>query len=164
MLLRLADPSELPIAVAIDDDACELYATAGIALRFPEEHPFVLGERARWRRCAELGAMWFAVEADTVAGFAALESLDGVMHLEQLSVRRDFGRRGIGAALLRKAMEHDPLTLTTYAHVPWNAPWYQRMGFRRLDERGWSPALRERMTEERAALPMPEQRVAMRRP
>ncbi|MBL8952530.1 MAG: GNAT family N-acetyltransferase [Myxococcaceae bacterium] len=165
MLLRPARPDEVHLAVAIDDDASELYAAAGLALRFPEEHPFVQAERARWLRCAENGSLWFAVEGDVVAGFAAIEHLDGTAHLEQLSVRRDFARRGIGAALLRHAIEEarGPLTLTTYAHVPWNAPWYARMGFVRLDETTLGPALRDRMTEERAVLPMPEQRVAMRR-
>ena len=164
MVLRQASPSELHVAVAIDDDASELYASAGIVLRFPEGHPFVLGERARWKRCAEAGGLWFAVEAGVVAGFAALEALDGVTHLEQLSVRRDLGRHGIGGTLLRKALEHAPLTLTTYAHVPWNAPWYERNGFVRLAEHEWTPGLRARMVEERAALPFPEQRVAMKGP
>lgn len=159
--LRLAAPSELATAVAIDDDASELYAEAGILLRFPEGHPFVLAERERWRACAERGGMWFAEVDGVVAGFAALEPLDGVMHLEQLSVRRAFARRGVGRALLEKAMQHSPVTLTTYAHVPWNAPWYARMGFRVVSELG--PQLAARMQEERVALPHPEQRVAMRR-
>jgi len=164
MVLRQATPSELSVAVAIDDDASELYASAGIVLRFPQGHPFVLAERERWRASAEAGGLWFAVEAGVVAGFAALEPLDGATHLEQLSVRRDLGRHGIGSALLKKALERAPLTLTTYAHVPWNAPWYERNGFVRLAEHEWSPGLRARMEEERAALPMPEQRVAMKRP
>ena len=161
MPLRLATADELSTAVAIDDDASELYASAGLVLRFPEGHPFVLGERARWRACAEAGGLWFAEVDGVVAGFAAVEPLDGVTHLEQLSVRRDFGRRGIGAALLDKALERAPLTLTTYSHVPWNAPWYARRGFRFLDELG--PGLAARMHEERAALPHPDKRVAMRR-
>ena len=70
-----------------------------------------------------------------------------------------------GTQLLKAALEwaSGPLTLTTYAHVPWNAPWYERMGFKRLREEELSLGLRTRMSEERAVLPAPEQRVAMRR-
>lgn len=159
-IIRLATPQELAVAIEIDDDACELYASIGIHLDFPREHPFAVAERLRWRRCAEAASLWVAVEDDTIAGFAALEHLDRTAHLEQLSVRRRFARRGVGTALLKAALEQTPLTLTTYAHVPWNAPWYTRMGFRRLE--ALSPELQARMDDERANLPMPERRVAMR--
>jgi hypothetical protein len=42
VLLRPAKTSELGIAVAIDDDASDLYLTAGIALRFPSKPPRLL--------------------------------------------------------------------------------------------------------------------------
>jgi N-acetylglutamate synthase-like GNAT family acetyltransferase len=165
MLIRLAQPRELAVTIAIDDDASELYASAGIVIRFAADHPFVLAERERWRRCAEAGRLWLALEGDVAAGFAALEPLDGLFHLEQLSVRRAFMRRGVGTTLLNQAIAHadGPLTLTTYDHVPWNAPWYQRMGFRPLDAASLPPGLRARMTEEQTALPQPEHRIAMRR-
>src|SRR6185437_4966258 len=34
------------------------------------------------------------------------------------------------------------LTLTTFAHVPWNAPYYVRCGFRILDDAEVTPGLR----------------------
>lgn len=149
------------MAVEIDDDASSLYAQAGLDLGFPTGHPFVVSERARWLRCAEAGSLWFAVEDGVVAGFAALERLDGGAHLEQLSVRRSFARRGVGTRLLQKALESAPLTLTTYAHLPWNGPWYARMGFVTLY--GALPSeLQARMDDERANLPQPEHRIAMR--
>ena len=42
------------------------------------------------------------------------------------------------------------LTLTTFAKVPWNAPFYARFGFEVLDERLLSPRLREILANERA--------------
>ncbi len=57
-------------------------------------------------------------------------------HLEQLSVRLpEHGRRGVGTALVHAACEearwagHDSLTLCTYRDVPWNGPFYRRLGF-----------------------------------
>jgi hypothetical protein len=35
------------------------------------------------------------------------------------------------------------LTLTTFAEVPWNAPYYERCGFRRLAEAELTAGLRE---------------------
>jgi hypothetical protein len=34
------------------------------------------------------------------------------------------------------------LVEVTFEHVPWNAPYYRRCGFRVLDEREWTPGLR----------------------
>jgi GNAT superfamily N-acetyltransferase len=56
-------------------------------------------------------------------------------HLEQLSVHPDHGRRGLGRALLRAAIEwaraagYRELTLATYRDVPWNGPFYASEGF-----------------------------------
>ena len=53
------------------------------------------------------------------------------------------------------------LTLTTFDDIPWNGPYYERLGFRRLDEAELSPALQSiRQAEVDAGLPM-EQRICM---
>lgn len=163
--IRLAQPDELATAVDIDDAASALYAGAGIDLSFGDDHPYTVAERARWQRCLDAGTVHFALDGDTPVGFAAVESLDGKPHLEQLSVRPAFGRRGIGSALLQTAIVFagGPLTLTTYRHLPWNAPWYVRMGFRPLADHELSDGLKARMKEERQALPLPMMRVAMLR-
>ncbi|WP_315637564.1 MULTISPECIES: GNAT family N-acetyltransferase [Microbacterium] len=71
----------------------------------------------------------------TPVGFAHVLEVDGEAHLEQLSVRPEHARRGVGRALVVAAQEearrrgHRRLTLRTYADVPWNAPFYARCGF-----------------------------------
>ncbi|MGA8045376.1 MAG: GNAT family N-acetyltransferase [Dermatophilaceae bacterium] len=84
------------------------------------------------------------VAGQPAVGFAHLLESDGAdlphWHLDQIAVRPSSGRRGIGRMLLRAAMGvaldagATQLTLTTYADVPWNAPWYQREGFAVVDE------------------------------
>jgi GNAT superfamily N-acetyltransferase len=168
MMIRVAAADEVPLLTSIDDDACRLYVAAGLDFRSPQD-PLVVAflhtEKARWLECAQKGNVYLAARDGVVTGFAALERLDGVAHLEQLSVRLGQQRSGIGTVLLQRAIEwaNGPLTLTTYGHLPWNAPWYERHGFRRLSESEWSAGLRARMLEERAVLPAAEQRVAMRR-
>ncbi|EST37103.1 hypothetical protein N566_14850, partial [Streptomycetaceae bacterium MP113-05] len=43
------------------------------------------------------------------------------------------------------------LTLTTFADVPWNAPYYERCGFRPLAVHQETPGLRRRRAHEAAA-------------
>jgi hypothetical protein len=55
------------------------------------------------------------------------------------------------------------ITLTTLRHIPWNAPWYQRLGFRALEDNELSQALCDLLSEEiQHGLPA-EDRVAMQR-
>lgn len=82
------------------------------------------------------GLLWVDTDdADRPVGFL-LASLDpGRAHVEQVSVDPAWSRRGIGAGLIEHLDDwaagrglHE-LTLTTFADVPWNAPYYQRLGF-----------------------------------
>ena len=53
------------------------------------------------------------------------------------------GRALLGHAAQRAASDGMPaLTLTTFEHVPWNAPYYARLGFRILDDAEVTPGLR----------------------
>lgn len=165
--LRLARPEELRELVAIDDAASVLYARAGLELALSADHPFVLAESARWARAIEAGHVHVAVDEDArIVGFMALAIVDGAPYLDQLSVHPRAMRRGIGAALIQEAIRFSasrPLWLTTYAHLPWNQPYYERHGFRVAPESRCGPELRAILEEQRASLPLPEKRVAMLR-
>jgi GNAT superfamily N-acetyltransferase len=56
-------------------------------------------------------------------------------YVEQLDVLPDFAGRRIGAALLDAVAERaraaglEGLSLSTFREVPWNAPYYRRLGF-----------------------------------
>jgi ribosomal protein S18 acetylase RimI-like enzyme len=86
-------------------------------------------------------------------GFIVTGPVGDHLHVHQLSVRRDHGRRGVGSALLAAAVDGAgvPVTLTTFTHVPWNAPWYLARGFEVFDAAGWGPELRELVAAEKAA-------------
>ncbi|WLW51248.1 GNAT family N-acetyltransferase [Streptomyces sp. YU58] len=117
------------------------------------------------------GRLWVAAdEGDRPVAYLMGEPVDGAFHVEQVSVHPDAARRGVGRALLAYAADHargqnlTALTLTTFAEVPWNAPYYTRLGFHVLDEADLTPGLRHIRAHE-ATLGLDRwPRVCMRRP
>jgi GNAT superfamily N-acetyltransferase len=163
--LRLARADELPKLVAIDDEASELYAQAGLEIVLTKDHPFVVAESVRWARAIAQSLAHVAVDGqDEPIGFMTLGFVDGEPYLDQLAVRPSAMRRGIGSALLRQAFSWcapRSLWLTTYSHLPWNRRYYERHGFVRVPEAECGPELRAILEEQRAALPDPGERIAM---
>ncbi len=90
-------------------------------------------------------------------------------HVEQVSVDPRFAGRRLGWQLLDhvadQARRHglDAVTLTTFRDVPWNAPYYERCGFRPLADAELGPGLRRVRDDEAAHGLDPGRRVCMRR-
>lgn len=86
------------------------------------------------------GRLWVAEVDGSVVGYALALDLDGKPHLEQVSVLPELGGHGVGRALIDRVADWageiggTTLTLATFRDVPWNAPLYQHLGFRILDE------------------------------
>lgn len=101
--------------------------------------------------------LWVAATDDLPVGFVACRPLGDALHVDELDVHPDFGRRGIGSALMRhataraEAMGHRAVTLTTFSDVPFNAPFYEGLGFRVLREDELPPPLRHLLRQEEAA-------------
>ena len=81
------------------------------------------------------GLLTVACVTSEPAGFAVAEITDSWLHLVEVSVDPAFGRRGLGRALVNWAIEASGarnlsgVTLTTFSDLPWNAPFYERLGF-----------------------------------
>lgn len=165
--IRLGFAEDLPTLRAIDDDASSLFAAHGIVFTAVSSHPFVLGETQRWRDAISFGSCAVAVDsADRAVGFAVVGTIDQSPFLEQVSVHTSVMRRGVGRALVDWAVTHASgrlLCLTTYRHLPWNAPYYAALGFRVLTGSELGPELVQRLMLEREVLPAPQHRVAMLR-
>jgi GNAT superfamily N-acetyltransferase len=123
--------------------------------------PGIGGRRLRIER----GLAHVALDpAGRAIGFAAFRLVDGEPYLDQLAVRRAHMRRGVGSALLQLAISWSSgrrLWLTTYSHLPWNRPYYERHGFVAVPGQACGPELRSVLQEQRAVLPDPDQRIAM---
>ncbi|NML30059.1 GNAT family N-acetyltransferase [Paraburkholderia antibiotica] len=81
-----------------------------------------------------------AIDADgCCAGFVMFEPQPARIYVQELDVPTSHAGRRIGAALLdevatiARTRQLTQLVLSTYRDVPWNAPYYRRLGFRDLD-------------------------------
>jgi GNAT superfamily N-acetyltransferase len=132
MGIRLCRVAELSAVLEIDWAAGQMFGEIG--------RPEVCG--MLWHlqalaACQDERRLWVIAGADgRSAGFLITDMVDGCVHVEQVSVEPAHARRGLGRALLDHAAERaaaagvPALTLTTFADVPWNAPYYVRCGFR----------------------------------
>jgi GNAT superfamily N-acetyltransferase len=112
--------------------------------------------------------LWVAdAGGSEIVGFALARWCGDDAHLQELDVRPEWGRLGIGRRLVAAVLvwaaanDRERVTLTTFTSVPWNAPFYERLGFVVLAPGDWTDALRSTWEHERAmGLPM-ERRVVM---
>ncbi|MEV0447484.1 GNAT family N-acetyltransferase [Streptomyces sp. NPDC050600] len=148
MRIRAASPAELPLLQDIERAAGEAFRPLGME-HIADDEPLPLDVLEGYRSA---GRAWVAVDAaDRPVGYLLSDTVDGAAHIEQVSVHPDAARRGVGRALIEHlasaAREQGlaALTLTTFTEVPWNAPYYTRLGFRRLEES--DPELSEGLRE-----------------
>ena len=141
------------------------FADVGLA-HIAAHDPFDLDELAAYLAA---GRCWVVDVDGEVAGYAVADVVGECAHLEQVSVDPECQGRGLGRALVEcvvvwAADEGFPaVTLTTYRDVAWNAPLYERLGFRALTDDELTPALRAVVATEAEHGLDPAARVCMRR-
>lgn len=137
-VVRLARASDLPQVGPVEESGTALFEAelgdlTGTALT---------GSPPSGRdRIDQPGFLLVAAERGSgrVAGFAHVLYLDGSAHLEQISVRADVLRQGLGSRLVRAAMEEarwagfDRISLCTYRDLPFNGPFYADLGFAEVE-------------------------------
>ena len=117
----------------------------------------------------EAGTNWVAVDdGDHPLGFLSAEISGQELHICEISVDHLHQGFGIGRKLIMHAVDSatarglDAVTLTTFRTIPWNCPFYERLGFRVLDEDALSPRLRDVLDLEEAHGLRRDTRCAMR--
>ena len=117
---------------------------------------------------AERGLSWLALANDQPVGFILAELHASSLFIVELSVHLDWQGKGIGRRLIACVADQArkrglaSLTLTTFRDVPWNAPFYARLGFEMITT--LTPELREKREEETAHGLAYDARCAMRLP
>jgi GNAT superfamily N-acetyltransferase len=152
--IRAARPGELLLLIAIERAAGESFRSLGMDL-VADDEPRTAEELQPY---VEDGRVLVSVDAaDRPTGYLLLDKVDGAAYIEQVSVHPAHARQGIGRALIEQAaawarcQDLDSLTLTTYVDVPWNGPYYERLGFRYLTPDELTPRLRAIRDHERAS-------------
>lgn len=175
----VTEPVRAQVRPMTSDDistAQQIEVAAGvafIAIGMPEiaaDDPFSADELGAY---ITAGAAWVisaaTPEGPRVLGYLVTDVVDGLVHIEQVSVHPDGARRGLGRDLIEhvaaqaRARGIGALTLTTFRDVAWNAPYYERCGFRVLSEEELGPELRAVRDHEASLGLDPALRVCMRR-
>ncbi len=164
--IRPGTAADLPALAAIERDAAELFREVGYD--FCADGPNRGDEELR--TALEHGAVFIACARNgRICGFALIWRIDGCAHLLELAVsRRDQGKR-LGRRLVdaSEAWVRDAglseITLTTFRDVPWNAPLYERLGYRVFEPEAWRTGLAAVQHEEAESGFAVEPRVAMRK-
>jgi len=137
MCIRRPRADELPCLQVVEVGAGACFADVGMVEIARDDPPSLdlLDER--------LGAGRLLVVGDPAAAYVMWSVVDDAVHVDQVSVHPDHARRGIGRRLLERVQEATgvALTLTTFRDVPWNAPYYARLGFEVVDASAWGPEL-----------------------
>jgi GNAT superfamily N-acetyltransferase len=151
-MIRRPRPNEIKLLPQIENEADRRYARVGLG-RVIDMPPASLASLEHARRHSML---WVAVSRfDQPIGFALMKLRGGTAWLDQLSVRDRWQRLGHGAALIdcsidtARALGFDALYLSTYRGVAWNAPFYERHGFREMPRSTFALPLRNVLMTER---------------
>lgn len=155
--VRPAEPEDLPALAEIEERASALFRVAGTPLP------------SGWSSTAELDEPTAVfVVGRPPYGFIRLVEVDGTPNIAVIGLVPGRVREGIGSLLLEAACDwareqgHDAITVTAYADVPWNAPFFAARGFAEITELG--PGMVELRDWERAVgLDSVGRRVVMRR-
>lgn len=99
--------------------------------------------------------VWVVADPDDrPVGFAIVHFHETTAHLHELDVHPQHSRRGLGRQLIEsvtvwaRAQGFSAVTLTTFRDIPWNVPYYTRLGFRTLDIGEISQALQKILLKE----------------
>jgi len=168
-LIRLAKETDIEALPEIERAAAEMFVPyfswLGISLDVMEG----LTTLSFLRKAQAEARLWVGAVDDEPVGFVVVKFLPQCCFVVELDVRPNYGRRGIGSALMdvccssAKKQGFAQVILTTFRRVPWNIPFYERLGFEVLPEQLWPPEIRAIVQHEARYGFAPEKRAVMRR-
>jgi len=135
-------PTSAEALIALEYRAAQRFAEVGYP-HLSQAPPLTSAEWTRRLRGADI---WVVAKEDVPCGFAIGTDLGDLYWICEISVDPDHGGRGIGAALLAKAVEranwafHSAIGLSTFRAVAFNAPFYAKHGFLEVPVRAQTSA------------------------
>ena len=153
-MIRAARSDELEKLREIERAAGSIFRGLGMDAIADDEPP----STATLAVLQAAGRAWVSTDdADEPVAYLLVQVTDAGAHIEHVSVHPRAARQGLGRALIETAAswarQHglDALTLTAYRDVPWNRPYYERLGFQIVDEAHITLGLRRLRAQEAAA-------------
>ncbi|GAP96609.1 GNAT family N-acetyltransferase [Leptolyngbya sp. NIES-2104] len=155
--IRFACAEELPLLSHIERSAARLFLDTPYAFLVnaaPLPLDFV-------QQQFQAGQVWVAVDRhEVIVGYAITCEVDNTLYLQQIDVAPEYGRKGIGSTLVgtictwAKQQGYRIVSLSTFRDIPWNAPFYSKLGFHPVDEAELSLGFQQiRRKELEAGLP-----------
>lgn len=164
--IRTPHPAEIAALPAIEMAAAEVFPAEDIPAELRQEGL----SRETFQTAADEGRLFVAICLPLArpVGLALATLVDGSAHVHEMDVLPEHARRGLGRALLGAVVAwaeqrgFPSVTLTTFRHLPWNAPFYAAQGFRALPDQQLPAGLARLLAAEAEAGLDPSKRVAMR--
>jgi GNAT superfamily N-acetyltransferase len=158
---QIGDVSKLAI---VERAAASIFRTVGLAW-IAEAAPL---EATYLIKLCDQQMLWIAIDDDEhPVGFLAADRVDGHFYIAEVSVVPSAQKQGIGTALIEAATHRavaegfERITLTTYRDLPWNGPYYSRLGFVEVEAATAGPEHVGKLRAEIAAGHEPSQRCVM---
>lgn len=148
--IRLASADEIHKVAPVELAAAEAFRTVGMNV-VADDAPI---PESMLLQAVDDQRLWFAVEYGVLKAYLLGDFLTESLHIDQVTVHPDAARRGLGALMIEsvsadpRSKERGKITLTTFADVPWNAPYYKRIGFREIPEQEWPAGVAEKYAED----------------
>lgn len=168
VIIRPATEADLPHLPQIEQQAAQRLISAGMTELFSLFAGYTMSSKD-FQDYHRAGHLWAALAANQPVGFIAVSRMDNNIHIDEVDVLPEYGGQGVGRRLIETVCEWARqqnlahVTLSTQRDVPWNAPYYARMGFEIMPEAEWTEAYRSiRKHEAELGFPL-ENRVLMKR-
>jgi len=133
--VTLASKAHLAALAPIELAAAAIFSEADL----PPAIRYRVTELDLLREAQNDDRIWVALTGNGVpVGFALATLVGDGAHLDEVDVLPNYGQRGIGTELVNavacwaRDKGFSALTLITFKHLPWNAPFYEKLGFTRL--------------------------------
>ena len=166
--IRLSELKDIPALTKVEKSAAkkfldipELAWLANDDVMTHEMHQKAILEKTSWTAQDE--------QSLEIVGFLSGQEIASEFHLQEVSVCAEYQGRSIGKALVETALQHATLkglisaTLTTFVEVPWNAPFYKKLGFEIIEYNVLSVRLSNLLLAENSHGLAGEKRCAMRK-
>lgn len=141
MSIRPIETRDYPALLDIEDATADQLRSIGIPA-IAELGPYSREEVTDY---ISEGLAWAATDDNDVpVGFLMAEIVDDCLYVAEVNVHPRRAREGLGRQLIDHAATggYPAQILTTFRDVPWNAPYFQRLGFVILADDEVTPGLR----------------------